>query len=56
MLKNFKIFFGILLFIIFSPLKGEEKIDIWKNKQVDQPSQNQSIESAENKNKPITKN
>tara|TARA_B100001248_G_scaffold167204_1_gene126503 strand:- start:4026 stop:5756 length:1731 start_codon:yes stop_codon:yes gene_type:complete len=51
MLKNFKIFFGIFLFTIYSPLKGEEKIDIWKTKQADQPSQNQSINSVESKNK-----
>ncbi len=51
MLKNFKIFFGIFLFTIYSPLKGEEKIDIWKTKQTDQPSQNQSINSVESKNK-----
>ena len=31
-LKSFKYFLGLLIFlIIFSPIKSEEKIDIWKN-------------------------
>ena len=31
--KNFKILLALIFAaIIFSPLKGEDKIDIWKNK------------------------
>ena len=31
-LKSFKYFLGLFIFlIIFSPIKSEEKIDIWKN-------------------------
>ena len=29
-LKSFKYFFGFLIFLIFTQLKSEEKIDIWK--------------------------
>ena len=31
-LKSFKYFFGFLILIIFTQLKSEEKIDIWKKK------------------------
>ena len=31
-LKSFKYLFGFLILIIFTQLKSEEKIDIWKNK------------------------
>ena len=30
-LKSFKYLTGLLVFILFSPLWSEEKIDIWKN-------------------------
>ena len=31
-LKSFNYFFGLLIVLtFFSPLKGEDKIDIWKN-------------------------
>ncbi len=30
-LKSFKYLIGLLVFILFSPLLSEEKIDIWKN-------------------------
>ena len=36
MLKNFeKILSFIFIFLILTPLQGEEKIDIWKNKKSD---------------------
>ena len=32
-LKSFNYFQGLLIiFLLFTPLNGEEKIDIWKNK------------------------
>ena len=31
-LKSFKYLFGFLILIIFTQLKSEEKIDIWKKK------------------------
>ena len=32
-LKSFKIFFGLLIILLFNlPLQSEDKIDIWKNK------------------------
>ena len=34
-LKSFKYFFGFLIMIIFTQLKSEEKIDIWKNKNIE---------------------
>ena len=30
-LKSFKYLTGLLVFILFSPLWSEEKVDIWKN-------------------------
>ena len=39
--KNFKILLSLIFAVlIFSPLKGEDKIDIWKNKK-----KNENIES-----------
>ena len=34
-LKSFKYFFGFLILIIFSQLMSEEKIDIWKNNNIE---------------------
>ena len=34
-LKSFKYFFGLLIIIICTQLKSEEKIDIWKNKNIE---------------------
>ena len=31
-LKSFKYLIGLLIIFFYSPLSGEEKIDIWKNK------------------------
>ena len=37
-LKSFNNLFGLLIiFILFSPLKGEDKIDIWKNNKAKEP-------------------
>jgi len=34
-LKSFNSLLGLLIvFIIFTPLKSEEKIDLWKNKKI----------------------
>ena len=47
--KNFKILLALIFAaLIFSPLKGEDKIDIWKNKK-----KNENIES--NKSNTVTK-
>ena len=44
-LKSFKYFLGLFIFsLMFSPLKSEEKIDIWKNKKP-------AVEEAENLDK-----
>ncbi len=50
-LKNFNYFIGFFIFLIFfSPLKGDEKIDIWKNKKtVNTESTNSSLEKKSNK-------
>ena len=34
-LKSFKYLFGFLIIILFTQLKSEEKIDIWKNKNIE---------------------
>ena len=34
-LKSFKYFFGLLIIILCTQLKSEEKIDIWKNKNIE---------------------
>ena len=48
-LKSFNNFFGLLIiFILFSPLKGEDKIDIWKNNKAKEP-QIEKKNSSENK-------
>ena len=52
MLKSFNFFF-CLIFIIFnfSLLKGEDKIDIWKNNEKDETSNTEKIEKQENQSK-----
>ena len=46
-LKSFKYFYCLLIFFLyFIPLKGEEKIDIWKSKNKKQV--NESIEKNDN--------
>ena len=52
MLKSFSFFF-CLIFIIFnfSLLKGEDKIDIWKNNEKDETSNTEKIEKQENQSK-----
>ena len=52
MLKSFS-FFSCLIFIIFnfSLLKGEDKIDIWKNNEKDETSNTEKIEKQENQSK-----
>ena len=44
-LKSFKYLFGFLILIIFTQLKSEEKIDIWKKK--DGEKKEVSIEKKE---------
>ena len=42
--KNFKILLALIFAVlIFSPLKGEDKIDIWKNKKKKWKYREQSI-------------
>ena len=52
MLKNFeKILSFIFIFLILTPLQGEEKIDIWKNKKGDNIEKiNEDSSSKENLN------
>ena len=51
-LKSFNYLFGLLIiFILFSPLKGEDKIDIWKNNKAKEPQIEKN--SSENKKKMI---
>ena len=40
-LKSFNYFLGLLIIFLYSPLLSEEKIDIWKNKEIvtDKPKQ-----------------
>ncbi len=43
-LKSFKYYFGLLIFfLIISPIKGEEKIDIWKEKEKNKASPQEQI-------------
>jgi len=51
-LKSFKNFLGLLIiFLLISPLKSEEKIEIWKNKKEKKNSQSEKLSSSEVKNK-----
>ena len=52
-LKSFKYCFSLLIiFLMMSPIKGEEKIDIWKEKEKNKVSpQTQNIEESTVKNK-----
>ena len=49
--KNFKILL-VLIFaaLIFSPLKGEDKIDIWKNKKKNGNIENKQSNTVTKKN------
>ena len=51
--KSYKYFLALIFFNIFLfPLKSEEKIDIWKNKKLNEQTSEKNIESLkENKNK-----
>ena len=44
-LKSFNCIVGLLIIFLYSPLLGEEKIDIWKNKK----QINNSTEKSEDK-------
>ena len=47
MLKNFeKILSFIFIFLILTPLQGEEKIDIWKNKKSDNIEKKNEVSSS----------
>ena len=48
-LKSFNIFFGLLIILFTSSLKGEEKIDIWKNN--NEKKETNSVESSQIKEK-----
>ena len=51
-LKSFKNFLGLLIiFLLISPLKSEEKIEIWKNKKGKKNSQSENLSSSEVKTK-----
>jgi len=53
-LKSFKYFFGFLILIIFSQLKSEEKIDIWKNNNIEKDSATKDeVSTKENSPKKI---
>ncbi len=53
-LKSFKYFFGFLILIIFSQLKSEEKIDIWKNNNIEKDSATkEEVSTKENSPKKI---
>jgi len=65
MLKSFKIFCGLLIFfLVFRPLYSEDKIDIWKNKNVekkndikkDDSDENQTSQNIFNKSNPVLSN
>ncbi len=48
--KNFKILLGLIIFtLIIIPLKGEEKIDIWKNNKKDNSIEKENLSSNEEK-------
>ena len=53
-LKSFKYFFGFLIIILFTQLKSEEKIDIWKNKNTEKEvSTNEEIKPEKSLQKKI---
>ena len=53
-LKSFKYFFGFLILIIFSQLKSEEKIDIWKNNNIEKDTATKDeVSTKENSPKKI---
>ena len=50
--KSFKFFLGLLIITSFSlPSFGEEKIDIWKNKKIDNNQNQNNLDETKNKNK-----
>ena len=50
-LKSFKYLTGLLVFILFSPLSSEEKIDIWKKKKKKKiETSNSSTQAAQENN------
>ena len=50
-LKSFRNYFSLLIiFLFFSPLKSEEKIDIWKNSSKKNPTSEEYEKKIENKN------
>ena len=52
--KSFKFFLGLLIIILFSlPSFGEEKIDIWKNKKINNNQTQNNLDETKNKNKKI---
>ena len=52
--KSFKFFLGLLIIILFSlPSFGEEEIDIWKNKKIDNNQNQNNLDETKNKNKKI---
>ena len=52
--KSFKFFLGLLIIILFSlPSFGEEKIDIWKNKKINNNQTENKLDETKNKNKKI---
>jgi len=53
-LKSFKYFIGLLIIFFYSPLLGEEKIDIWKNKKEIITKNSESSQIKENRNQNIS--
>ena len=52
MISKVIIFLGVLIIILFSPISGEDKIDIWKNKKIDNNNQNsENLDSTQSTNK-----
>ena len=48
-LKSFNYFFGFLIIFTFTQLKGEQKIDIWNNKNI-QKEVNEKIDIKKEEN------
>ena len=55
--KSYKYFLALIFFNIFLfPLKSEEKIDIWKNKKLNEQTSEENIESLKKNNNKISIN
>ena len=55
-LKGFKIFLRLLvIFLLFTPLGAEEKIDIWNNKEKSKIDSNPKDKSKENEKTQLNK-